>query len=53
MTEPQAMKKELSREVFEAILCIEAIGVSLTVQAYFYRETATETGPYWPKTFCA
>jgi hypothetical protein len=45
MTEPQDTPKELSREVYQAIRRIEDIGVSLTSQAYSYRESATDNRP--------
>ncbi len=44
-TKPQPPKKELSTKVFEAIRRIEDIGVSLTAQAYSYRESATDNRP--------
>src|SRR5260364_457137 len=42
MTEPQNTKQERPREVFEAIRRIEDIGVSISAQAYAYRETVTD-----------
>src|SRR5260364_183695 len=49
MTEPQNTKQELSREVFEAIRRIEDIGVSISAQAYAYRETVTDHLPLLAK----
>src|SRR5260363_423231 len=49
MTEPQNTKQELPREVFEAIRRIEDIGVSISAQAYAYRETVTDHRPLLAK----
>src|SRR5260363_89066 len=49
MTDPQNTKQELSREVFEAIRRIEDIGVSISAQAYAYRETVTDHLPLLAK----
>src|SRR5260364_320062 len=49
MTETQDPKRELPREVFEAVRRIEDIGGSISAQAYAYRETATDNPPLLAK----
>jgi hypothetical protein len=49
MTDTQDTKKELSREIYQAIRRIEDIGVSITSQACSYREKARDNRPLLAK----